>query len=422
MPNNLESNITRKLAQVFVDGFEASRVLTKTTDTQLLTGKFNPSSGSDVDFKRPHDYRTVRTSGGDISSETKNDIVAGKATGTVQDYFTGAVEWDEVEESLELDQLDTIIEPIAARIVTDLETDFGAYMYRNCNLHYGSPGTVVDSWGDVAGAGAYLDSLGVPSGGDRYYVMNPFTTVNLADAQRGLDNEGLVKTAWQNAQISSKFGALHALTSNALPSYTNGTATDRTGAINGTPTATYVGHKDTMIQSIAVDGFTASATINAGEIVQVTASNRVSLSTRQAFVDHTGAQVAWSGVVTSTVTLDGTGAGTIQVAGPAIRETNGQYNTVDRALADNDVITILGTENAVVQPNLFYHKKAFGLGTVALKKLYSTDTIATTKDGFSIRVSKYADGDANKQKVRFDLLPAYATFNPFFAGQGFGRA
>jgi hypothetical protein len=38
----------------------------------------------------------------------------------------------------------------------------------------------------------------------------------------------------------------------------------------------------------------------------------------------------------------------------------------------------------------------------------------------SIRITKYSDGDANTQKIRFDLLPAYATFNPFFAGQGFG--
>jgi hypothetical protein len=70
---------------------------------------------------------------------------------------------------------------------------------------------------------------------------------------------------------------------------------------------------------------------------------------------------------------------------------------------------------------MFFTKQAFGLGTVKLPKLYSTDTIATTSDGMSIRVSKYADGDANTQKIRFDLLPAYACFNPLFAGQGFGK-
>jgi hypothetical protein len=54
--------------------------------------------------------------------------------------------------------------------------------------------------------------------------------------------------------------------------------------------------------------------------------------------------------------------------------------------------------------------------------LYSTDTIGELKDGLQFRVSKYADGDANKQIVRIDFRPAYAVLNPFFAGQAFGEA
>lgn len=426
--NNVDNNTTRKLMRVFLEGAEASRVLTKTVDTQLLTGKFNPSSGTAVDFKRPHDFKTDRTAGGDISSVDKSDLTAAKATGTVQDYFTVHMDWDEVDEALKLDQLDQILKPAAARMITDLELDFGAYMYKNCNLHYGAPGEVVDAWSDVAGAGALMDSMGVPNSGERFYVMNPFTTTNLADAQRGLSSgsDSLVNSAWQNAQVSNKFGNLMALSSNALSSLTSGTLSagaNRAGAINGSPTVTYAGNKDTMIQSIPVDGFGAgSDTIKAGEIVQITGRNRLSLSTRSAFTDATGAQILWSGVVTADVTLS-SGAGTLLVAGPAIFEANGQYNTCDTALADNDVITIINAAaSTLYQPNMFYHKQAFGLGTVPLKKLYSTDTIATTEDGFNIRISKYADGDANKQKIRFDMLPAYATFNPFYAGQGFGVA
>jgi len=120
MANNLGSNITRKVARVFLDAFEASRVLTKTVDTQLLSNKFNPSSGANVDFKRPHDYNSIRTAGGDISSSTKSDIIAGKATGTVQEYFTVATEWGNIEEALDMDQLEEILKPMATRIVTDL--------------------------------------------------------------------------------------------------------------------------------------------------------------------------------------------------------------------------------------------------------------------------------------------------------------
>lgn len=424
--NILTDNTTTPLAKGFLKGFEASRVLTKTVNTQLLQGKINPSSGSTADFKRPHDYKSDRTSTGDISAVDKSDIVAAKATGTVQEYFTVHADWDEFDEATSLDELDKILAPMATRLVTDLELDLGSYMYKNCNLHVGTPGTPVDAWSDVANAGALMDSMGVPNEGMRNYVMNPYSAVNLASAQSGLAGgaDSLINTAWQNAQIASPFGGLKAVTSNALSSYTSGllsAGANRAGTLSANPDVTYVTNKDTMTQSLAVTGFGAGVdTISAGEIVEITGRNRLSLSTRSAFTNSAGGQVLWSGVVTADVTLAG-GAGTIVVAGPAIYEANGQYNTVDSAPLSGDVITIINpAASTVYQPSMFYHQQAFGLGTVQLKKLYATDTIATTEDGMQIRVSRYSDGDANKQKVRFDLLPAYATFNPFFAGQGFG--
>jgi len=420
MANNLNSNITRPLARVFLDAFESNRVVTKTVNTQLLSGRFNPSTGSNVDFKRPHDYNSIRTSGGDISASTKSDIIAGKATGTVQDYFTVATEFSNVQEALELDQLDEIIAPMARRIVTDLETDLAEYMRNNSSLKYGSHGTAVDAWGDVAGAGALMDSVGVPMSDDKFYLMNPFTTTALASAQNGLNAaDGLVRTAWEKAQISSNFGGMMALTSNSLSSFTSGAGADRAGVLASNPDVSYVGAKDTMQQTLAVSGFTAGMVVKAGDMVTIDGIYRLNVATRQPMIDAAGNNVLWTGVVVADVTL-AAGAGNIVVAGPAIYEANGQYNTVSSAPVATNVVNILSAASTLYQPNLFYTKQAFGLGTVKLPKLYATDTIATTSDGMSIRVTKYADGDANTQKVRFDLLPAYATFNPLFAGQGFG--
>jgi hypothetical protein len=420
MPNNLSSNITRKVARIFLDKFESARVLTKTVDTQLLSNKFNPSTGSIVDFKRPTDYRSIRTAGGDISASTKSDIIAGKASGVVQDYFTVATEWTNIEEALQLDQLDEILAPMATRLVTDLELDWSSYMVKNANLKYGSPGTAIDAWSDVAGAAAFMDSMGVPMDGEKYYVVNPFVAATLASAQSALLANKLVETAWEKAQISANFGGLRALTASTLASYTSGTASDRAGTLSANPTVTYVAAKDTMQQSLAVTGFSANATVKAGEIITIATRNRLNLSTRRPILDATGATVIFSGVVTADVTLGASGEGTLVVSGAAIYEANGQYNTVASAPVSGDVVTLLGSASTLYQPAMFYHKQAFGLGTVKLPKLYEGDTIATTEDGMSIRVTKYSDGDANKQKIRFDLLPAYATFNPFFAGQGFG--
>ena len=423
MANNLSSNVTRKVARVFLDAFENSRVITKTVDTQLLSDKFNPSSGSTVDFKRPHDYNTIRTSGGDISSSTKSSIIAGKATGTVQQYFTAATDWGNLEEAIQLDQLEDILAPMARRIVTDLELDFAAFMLKNSSLRYGTHGTAVDAWSDVAGAGAFMDSIGINPAADRYYLMNPFTVAGLASAQSGLNSvDSLIRTAWENAQISTNFGGLRALSATTLASFTSSSGADRAGTLSAAPDATYVTAKDTMTQSLAVTAFQANMVVKAGELVTIASVNRLNQSTRQTMVSATAGTVAWTGVVTADVTLGASGEGTLVVAGPAIYESGGQYNTVTAAPANGAVVTIVSATATLYQPNLFYTKQAFGLGTVKLPKLYSTDTVATTSDGMSIRISKYSDGNANSQSIRFDLLPAYACFNPSMAGQGFGVA
>lgn len=421
MANSLTSNVTRVVAKVFLEAFESSRVITKTVNTQLLAGRFNPSSGSTVDFKRPHDFNTIRTSGGDISSSTKSDIIAGKATGTVQNYFTAATEWSNLEEAIQLDQLDEILAPMASRIVTNLELDFAAYMMKNSSLRYGTHGTAVTTWSHVAGAGATMDSIGISPSDEKYYLMNPFTVASLASAQSGLSSaDSLVRTAWENAQISTNFGGMRALSATTLASFTSGTGADRAGTLASAPDPTYLTAKDTMTQSLAVTAFQANMTVKAGDMVTIASVNRLNLNTRQAMVNASGTNVAWTGVVTADVTLGASGEGTLVVAGAAIYEATGQYNTVTAAPASGAVVTILSATATLYQPNLFYNKQAFGLGTVKLPKLYSTDTVATTSDGMSIRISKYSDGNANTQKIRFDLLPAYAVFNPMFAGQGFG--
>lgn len=423
MANDFDSNVTRKLARVFLDKFEAARVLSKNVNTQLLSGAFDPSTGDTVDFKRPTDYKSNRTSDGDISATTANSIITGKASGTVQDYFTVELDWQEADQSIKMDQLEELIEPAATRIVTDMEVDFASYMVKNTALISGSHGNAVSTWAEVARAGAVMEGNGVPDKGMWCYAVNPYTQSTLADVQRSLGAaDPLVSKAHQNAIISNNFAGMKVMTATTLPTFTTGTGADRAGAINGSPTVTYAAAKDTMTQSIPVDGFQANLAIAAGETVTVTGKYRLNLATRQPVIDETGAKVPWSGTVTAAVTLNGSGAGTLVVTGPAIYEASGAYNTTESALADNDVITLGGAADTTYQPNLFWHKQAFSIGSVPIAKLYSTDTVATTADGLQLRVSKGASIRENKQIVRFDLRPAYGTMNPFFAGQGFGTA
>ena len=154
MANNLSSNTTTPLAKGFLKAVESSRVLTKAVDTQLLSNKFTPASGSTVDFKRDHRYNTIETAGGDISGSTKSDIIAGKAVGTVQNMITVATEWSILEQALELDELQKILDPMARRLVTQLEINMATYMRNNAGLVHGTVGTIADACSDVQQTGA----------------------------------------------------------------------------------------------------------------------------------------------------------------------------------------------------------------------------------------------------------------------------
>lgn len=422
MSNNLNSNWSRKLMKVFSEHFVASTVLCNTVDTQMFEGKFDDSAGSNVDIKRPHKYKTIETSGGDISLSTKSDIISGKATATVQNYITVATEWTNIQEALELNQLDKILAPMAREMVTTLELNLGSFMAKNSALSVGVPGTAIDAWSDVAKASSLMTAMGVPMDADWHYVCGPYVQQALAGVQNGLSpaNGSLVETAWEKALISKNFAGMRVSMSNCLPSRTNGTSADRAGTLTGAPTATYVGAKDTMTQVWAVTGFSNGATLVPGDILEITGRYYVSQGSRQVIFDEAGSQIKFRAVVAEGITLGSSGEGNVTVCGAAIYEATGAYNTVNSALTTSDVVTVLGSSAAVVQPALFYHPEAFSLATIKLPKLFSTDTVWESEQGFSVRVSRYADGDANKQKVRFDLLPAFGAINPFMAGQGFG--
>lgn len=424
MANNFDSNTTTLLARIFLDKFESARVLSKTVNTQLLNGAFNPSSGTTINFKRPTDYKTKRTSDGDVSAQAASPIITGKAVGTVQDYFTVDIELKSIDEAIKADQLPQLIDPMATRIVTDLETDFGQFMLNNAGVSTGDPDTAVTTWQQVANAGALLSSLGVPADMPWNYVMNPFTESELADQVRNMGAGGpaggRIQTALDQAVLNEKFAGMRIMRASTLASFTTTAISDKAGSFSAAPDVTYATAKDTMTQVWAVTGFTASLVLKAGCILEVTGRNQINLSTRKTFVDGAGAARLFRAVVTADVLLGSSGEGNVTVAGPGIFETDGAYNTTDTALANSDVITIINDESTLFQPNLFYHQNAFAIGSVPQQKLNATDTLATTEDGLQIRVSKGSDIRANLQIVRFDLVVAYSVLNPFFAGQGHG--
>lgn len=422
MANNLTKNVVADILRKFLKPWQNDTVTLNTIDKSILPkGSINPRSGSTVQVKRPHQWKTERTADGDISGGTRSDIVAATATANVQNYFTEHVEWGQLEEAIELDQLDEILNPIRQKIITDLEVDFNVFM-KNKGAHFlGTVDTAVDSWGDVAQVGSFMSALGFPKE-DLYAQVGPYAIQDLADAQKGIFSERLATSAWERARIPGEFGGVQLFMSNSLPTHTIG---DWDGGLqlNAAPTQTYVAAKDTYQTTMVLKGADASVTgfVKQGDIIQVEGRYWNQMQTKQVAAGRAGAGIAYTGVVDADADSTAGGLVTVVVNGPAITDgTN--YDTVASALATNDNVNVLsGTASGTTVPNLFYSKSAFGCLTVELPKLHSIDSMVANFGGQTIRIHKYSDGDTNKQIVRFDLLPAYVCYNPLLAGRFYGN-
>lgn len=423
MANNLSSNVSQIVLKKFAPMFMSDCVLLNTVDRQLIQGEINPNTGDTVWIKRPHQYTTLRTPGGDISASAKNNLISGKVAAKITNYATVAVEWTSLEQAIQLNQLDEILKPVSEQLVTALELELGRFIQANGALSLGDFNTPITKWGDVAQTGSMLKDIGVT--GTNYAVMNPWAAQNLADRQSSIGTvDNLVRTAWEDAQIASNFGGVRAIMSNALPARTTGSLAGVTGiTVSATPTVDYLSTKDTYQMTIVLAGVTNGATLKAGDQLEFATSYWLNQQNKQTLSNNAG-PIKFTATVVNDVTSTGTTMSVVVSGAAIIDATNPQYNTVSAPITSGMAVTVKGQASTSARPGLFYNEKAIAMGTVELPKLHSIDSavMSANKAGLSIRVHKYANGDSNKQYMRFDILPAFAILNPMMAGQFYGVA
>lgn len=430
MANNLNSNIEKRVAQVFAAEMESSKVLCKQVNTQYFTGAngVTPRTGSTVYMKRPTQYSALETVGGDLTNEDDNDIGVGQIAGTVQDYISIPLGWTNLEANTKLDQLQKLIAPATKEMITRLELNIARTMLRNAGLTFGTPGTPVTSWSHVAGMNALAESIGVPNDGNCNYVMNSFASVALAEKQHGLHtNNDMTKKAWERALVSTPLAGVNSFKSNALKSYQSGATTDREGALASAPLATYDAHKDSMIQTLALTGLTASVTdaLRPGDTIEFDDVFYINTATREVVLDETGSPAKYRMTVVTGGSTSAGGAVTVTATNAVIAGTGQlerQYQTASKALESGDTFTVLGAPGVNYQPNLFFHRDAFTMSFVKLEKLQAQDSVIEMEDGMTIRITRGSDIRANKHIWRADIQPVFGIVNPLMIGKAYGKA
>ena len=184
--------------------------------------------------------------------------------------------------------------------------------------------------------------MAVPSD-PRHLALNPDAHYSVAGDQVGLQNEQMIKTAYQAATIG-RIAGFATYSSQNIKSHTVGVATG-TPLVNGAAqNTTYATSGATNSQSLITDGWTNSTTgiLKQGDVFTIAGVFAVNPVPGEGSTGKTVMPYLQQFTVLADADSGAsTGPATLTIS-PAII-TSGPYQTVSAAPADNAAITVLGT-------------------------------------------------------------------------------
>lgn len=296
------------------------------------------------------------------------------------------------------------IKPATIALANAIDTSLCA-LYKNVAQNVGD-GATPATFLEFADAARRLNDAAAPQEARRL-VLDPAGSMYAAEMLKGLYQPELVKGAVRGMKIGPIAGMDTYMDQN-VQSHVEGVWGGTPQVDGAAQNVTYANATHTngsTQQTLNLKGLTATTgAVSAGDkftITGVYAVNPVSKATLSFLQEFT--------VITGG-TADGTGDIAVTIS-PAII-TSGAFQTVSAAPADSAGVTLKGDYVA----NLAFHKNAFGLVTVPLEMPDGAAWKAReSHNGYSIRVVKDYDIDADEDIIRLDILYGVKSLYPELA-------
>lgn len=369
--------------------------------------------GDTISIRRPTDF-TVR----DGATAAIQDVVEGKTSITVNKQKGVDFKFTSKQLTLEIGELaERVIRPAMIQLANQVDSDVHALSTSVPNW-VGTPGQVVNSYTDFAKAPENMDERGVPMEG-RSAFLSPQDHWGLLGSQTALYMQDVAKGAYRKGSLGM-IGGIDTFMSQNVNTFTTGS---RVGTILvdlsiTTSTVTYDSVKDTMTQTIHIDGLTnATDTVAAGDVFTIAGVYDVNPVTkaRLPFLKQ------------FVVTADATAAAneTDLTIYPAMIWTGAFKNVDVVGVTDlnNQAVTFVGTASTAYRQNLVFHKNAFALVMVPMvKPAGAPDVTRESYQGVSARLIPYYDGTNDVSNYRLDILYGLKAVDPRLAVRLSGTA
>jgi hypothetical protein len=361
------------------------------------------SAGDTITIRKPTDF-TVR----DGAVMASQDVTEGRTTITVDKQKGVDFAFTSKELTLNIDELaERVIKPAMVQLANQIDLDVMAE-YKNVPNWVGTPGQTVDAFADFAKAPTRMDLGAVPQD-MRSGVLSPTDYWAMAGSQTALYMQNVAQGAYRKGRIG-EIGGIDTYMSQNVPTHI-------VGPLGGTPLVngaaqgvSYATVKDTGIQSLITDGWTAAAAarVKAGDVFTIAGVFDVNPVTK-ATLPHLKMFV-----VKADASSDAAGNATLSISPPII--TSGAFQTVSVAPADNAAMSFFGAAGTGYAQNLVFHKNAFALVVVPLvKPPGAVDVSRETYKNINARVIPVYDGTNDKSAWRLDILYGVKTVDPRLA-------
>lgn len=364
--------------------------------------------GDTISIRRPTDF-VVR----DGATASNQDVVEGKTSITVNKQKGVDFKFTSAELTLKIEELsERVIKPAMVQLANQIDRDCMA-LYDDVWNWVGTPGQVVNSYTDFSKAPKRLDQLAVPTD-SRSAVLSPDDHWDLLGSQTALFIQDAARGAYRQGSLGM-IGGVDTFMSQNVPTHTVGPLGGTPLVNGGTQNVAYDTVKNTYVQNLITDGWTAAAAarVKAGDVFTIQNVYAVNPVTKavQPYLQQF--------VVQTDGSSDASGNLTLSIAPPII--SSGAFQTVSVTPADNAPLTFMGTASTGYAQNLVFHKNAFALVTVPMvRPPGAVDVSRQSYKGTSVRLIPYYDGSNDVSNWRLDVLYGVKTLDGRLATRASG--
>lgn len=441
------------MANQFLDAQEYANTMLLLAKNQLVTGKLvngkfedkvSDENGLTVSVKRPP--RFAKNDASAMSAAlAAQDIVTGKVDVAVDQYAKVHVSVGDIEyvqsynELMKNETMKSAASTLAHQIDSHLQRQVAKFsLYTGTSNFATDAGNNIGSPAEFNAVHTKLMDLGVPN-------SDLVSTVLFNDAEEirgsliGGNIDGTNKTALEKTKIPM-LSEVDVYATQQCPAISTGTRVSAATSLidNGTLSVNYRDVKNTMVQTIHIDGQSSGVTINVGEKITIAGvyaydwRNQVALPYLQVFTVVGGSSTASGSVpngsaLNTPIETDAGGDCDLIISPPIIvpgtsdgvsTDANTAFATCSAAATDGAAVTHLGpTSASSTHTRRFraaWHKSAITMVSAKLQTPFTGESSFATdpETGISIRYWRGSDISTGAHVHRWDCLYGAQNLDP----------